>query len=219
MAIIKIQHSFQGYTGIPADRYMNTFMAVTEGPPSPALGALLKDDIAGFYGDLEQYIANTAKAPGRTIRMYDIAEAIPRVPFFEYTQPNAISNVNTTAMPSEVAACLSFEGTQVSGLSQARRRGRIYLGPLTTAAATTATTSPFQCRPAQAFIDAVIAAALALRAGMELSGAIWSVYSPLTNPPSTAECVRWWMDNAFDTQRRRGCDPTLTTNSNYTPGP
>lgn len=221
MAIIHIQHTLQGFSGEPADRFVNTFTVVTEADPTPATLQPLANALVAFYSQaaMGNYLAKAGAAPGRSIQMYNLAEAKPRVPIFEQIDTAPPYTNAVTPLPAEVACCLSFEGTQISGLPQSRRRGRIYLGPLTTNAADAATTTPYTSRPAQSFINDVLGYAETLRADWSASGALWSIYSPLTPLPSTAQAIHWWMDNAWDTQRRRGARPTVSTGFIDDPGP
>jgi hypothetical protein len=210
MPIVRIQHTLQGFSGAPEDRFVNSFIVVTAAPTTGGTGTALLGHLLQFYVSLGTYISQAATGPGSTVQMYDIAEAKPRVPFFEYNEPANPFSTSAGGLPAEVACCLSFEGTQISGLPQARRRGRIYLGPLSTTTLATTTASPYVSRPSQTFIDDVLAAAEALRAGWAGTG-VWSIYSALTPSPSTCEIVRFWVDNAWDTQRRRGARATQTT--------
>lgn len=130
----------------------------------------------------------------------------------------------TTDLPRECAAVLSLHA-DLSGLAEsvpggvsgpkgdthpaARRRGRIYLGPLNSAALGAGTNGPGL---AAAFRTAATAAAhdLAHTAAAAGSGdASWCVWSRTTHKlfPITGG----FMDDAFDTQRRRGIGASTRT--------
>jgi hypothetical protein len=124
-------------------------------------------------------------------------------------------------LPRECAAVLSLQ-TPAAGIAEdtpggvagprgdthpaARRRGRIYLGPLNASAMGTGANGPGLTAT---FRDAVCAAAGALNAHVaSIPGAthfwgIWSRKNTAIYPITTG-----WMDDAFDTQRRRGIGST-----------
>ena len=89
-------------------------------------------------------------------------------------------------------------------VARPRKRGRIYLGPLR---ADTGTTVGNVIRPSTAIRTNVAGAGATL---IDLSGVVrWGVLSQ-------ADEVIWqidhgFIDDAFDTQRRRGEDPTART--------
>lgn len=121
-------------------------------------------------------------------------------------------------LPSEVAVCLSMHGS-LAGLSEsvpgapvgpagdthprARRRGRLFLGPLSQGAADTTSG-----RPLAQFREniGIVAASVRDSAGLAAAGVSWAVFSP-TNW-DTVPVIGGWVDDAFDTQRRRGVAPT-----------
>jgi hypothetical protein len=140
----------------------------------------------------------------------------PRVPIVEdtITLTTAVGN----CLPTECAICLSYEGAPVSGQVQARRRGRIYLGPLIQ---NNTTTSAGRVIVSAATTTAITNAATALAGISGPPDAFWSVFSPTLAGPepwsagtlssAMTQATRGWVDNALDTQRRRGSDPTLRT--------
>jgi hypothetical protein len=116
--------------------------------------------------------------------------------------------VDGTRLPGEVAVVLSFHSllTDVPeevGATRpgARHRGRIYFGPLNTASldASTATVEP-------ATNAALRGAALSF---MALTTAPWSQWSRADAVMRTI--TGGYVDNAFDTQRRRGIAATART--------
>lgn len=110
-----------------------------------------------------------------------------------YGVKNPTATPASSATPRDIALCLSF----YAGQNRPRRRGRLYL--------------PMNDNPS---IGAKPTLALATKA-MDLGDAIsgiggadvdWEVYSP-TN--ATGERVtNMWVDDEYDTQRRRGLKPT-----------
>jgi hypothetical protein len=120
-------------------------------------------------------------------------------------------------LPNEVALCLSYQAVAISGESQARRRGRIFFGPLCNTANTLSATG--ECRPSAALVTALCGAAtlLATPAATAAGDLVhWAVYSPTTDLTETIDDAfqdvdNGWVDNSFDTQRRRGRDATART--------
>lgn len=211
MTIIRIQHTLQGVSGTAEDRFVNNWYVAGVGVPDFTTLDSIAQGLREFYGDdgIGPYMSQAAAAIGRSIRMYDLNDAIPRVPIYESIDSTAPwGNLGANCLPNEVALCLSFEAVQVSGQPQARKRGRVYIGPFSNGALL-ATPTPPQSRPKTELITAMITNASdfgALCTGLSFP---WSVYSP-TN--LTAFPVhRLWVDNAWDTQRRRGIDATAMT--------
>ena len=161
-----------------------------------------------FIGDLGVFFQAIDVWLGATLsgvlnyRAYDMSEPTPRVPFL--LDQDAIT-VGDGDLPQEVALCLSFQGVRISGEDQASRRGRVFIGPLTTAAAVTA-----GGRPHATLISnlAVAGDTLATSANADTTYR-WVVYSPTTGGLTTVN--NGWVDNAFDTQRRRGLAATSRT--------
>lgn len=207
MAIMRIMHTLQGFSGLPEDRFVNTFYALGAVTVDATSGAAIKDALVSFYGDasLGQYMSQSAAGIGRTVKIYDMADAKPRVPKYEFTD-TAIpwGNLGANYLPNEVAMCMSFEAVQVSGLPQARRRGRVYLGPFSVNALAPADATQ-QSRPKLALRASIKTWAATMAAAWQSAGYNWAVYSPTAN--DAHEVVRVWADDAWDTQRRRGVSP------------
>lgn len=191
-------------------------------------------DIAGalsaFYNAIDAYLSQNINSPMR-IELYDHADATPRTPIWDVTQTLGI--VTPVPLPNEVASCLSFRSALTSGVNRRRAHGRVYIGPLNIDAATD---SVGDTRPNSAFRTAVTAAADAYLLPVPNSGSLsvieWSQFSksralglgigvphPANEPNYTAEqlddgykpVVLAWVDDAFDTQRRRGLRPSTRT--------
>lgn len=117
-------------------------------------------------------------------------------------------------LPTEVAGCLSFHASLTGVLEEvgatrprARRRGRIYVGPLTVEAVDT-TAPPYVLNPSFTGTLREAAVRLGSFAGNELStGEGWGVWSRADQ--TVRKVVGGWTDNAPDTQRRRGFSPTV----------
>jgi hypothetical protein len=201
---------FQGASGLAEDRFINVFHfdngdaysdhrdAVTgalldfylgvgtEGPPQfDAIGRYLSPYVSRFFD----------------IRTYDLSTPIPRVPTVVgglLPAPNS-----SQGMPEECAVVLTLHGVPPV---TARRRGRVYIGPLGSVAVTPASSS-LPARPTSNFCgDLTIAAVRLADSAINANG--WSIRSSVPNV-NYVDVASGYVDNALDTQRRRGPDPTI----------
>lgn len=126
---------------------------------------------------------------------YDMADPEPRAPVKEGLI-NALT-VATSAAPTEVALVMAYQAVKVAGLPQARRRGRVYLGPLgDNVFDATGRVPP---GTVQVVRDAGAALLAASNAASDWS---WVQYSSVGQEATPV--VNGWVDNEWDTQRRRG---------------
>lgn len=138
-------------------------------------------------------------------RTYRMSDAKPRTPIASGNW-NFDSSMSGPPLPTEVALCMSFHAPPVSGLPQARRRGRIYVGPLnTTYVASTG-------RPDAALISLIAKAGRdALDDFDDIAGIDWAVHSTKGAEGEGVAVTAGWVDNEYDTQRRRGREATTRT--------
>lgn len=201
MTNILCQAALPSATGLTEDTVVNNWsFDVTSGSTSTKC-ALIVTALNSFYGVIDQYLSNFL-AGTIAYKFYDRADPTPRVPVHEGA---GTVTPGTNTIPTEVALCMSFQAARVSGLNQARRRGRVFLGPLAEAATTNNTG-----RPAAAFITAIDTAGSALlAASIAATDWKWVVWSSANN--SFSYVANGWVDNAYDTQRSRGFRPTSRT--------
>lgn len=194
----KVQARIPMDSGLPNDAAVNTWHFVCE-----IGGSALTDAIAAlddFYGDVANMLSYACSFASATYTAYDMSDPEPRAPVAiveatDYT-------TGTSAAVPELALCLSFQGNRISGTPQARRRGRIYLGPL--ADITNTSTSPVvSAAKVTQLRDAGAALLLASNTATDWA---WVVYSVTDN--DTVTVGSGWVDNAFDIQRRRGLEAT-----------
>jgi hypothetical protein len=219
MGVIRAQVEFDMATALPADKIVNTFhFNALDGAGYPTTAQLDEIDAAlsDFYltvgatgGQALRTMMSEACATTWRIKTYDLSQPKPRIPLRTTEKTNAPGGGDT--LPNEVALCLSFRAANVPGVPGARRRGRIYFGP--NQIANTSTTAPG--RPVQSLINTLRDAALRL-ATRPAADPYWGVYSRanLPNPVAASvipEVVAGWVDNAWDTQRRRGPASTART--------
>lgn len=205
MTVFLAQVTFEHADGLAELRCINTFhFDIIDANPIPDIESL-NTELKNFYNaslggaTIAQYISPRIQrtANASSIRWYRLSDPKPRAPLDVETWTLG-PTTDSSSLPQEVAFCLSYRGSQESGLNMARRRGRIYIGPLALSANGTAQES----QPITGFMTRVRAGAVALRAGAAAVGAPWVVYSPTGG--SHTEIVGGWTDNAWDTQRRRG---------------
>lgn len=149
----------------------------------------------GYY--LSAYIQRSPTVAN--VKVYNWDNEKPRPPLFESNMalPAAAS---ATSLPFEVALCSSYAGQPQAGVSRARQRGRIYLGPFVTGAATTTANQP--SRPSGSLITDAGAAMERLTEQSQTSG--WPTFCVYSRVNQTLYPVtHGWVDNEWDTQRRR----------------
>jgi hypothetical protein len=199
-----------GTSGLPEDRYVNTFwFRQPEGSFSTAQAAdTIADRLQAFYEDagvglnpLTWFLSNQAidEARGLEVRVYDTDEVEPRTPYTE--QRSLTGFVATVPLPNEVAVVLSYYATR----NIPRRRGRVYIGPLNLNALST-TENDGDGTPPLSLRQALQWAAETLSGYEDMP---WSVASRKDGVLRTI--TNGWVDNAFDTQRRRGVQANLRT--------
>jgi hypothetical protein len=231
-AVVTIPHN----SGLPQDAAVNVWSFQNENTAAVASvdAPLIQTRLDNFYTALISLFSSQMNWAGTTLKVYNYVDSQPRVPILEATM--AISGEITTSndLPPEVAMCLSFKGQPVSGTNARRRRGRVYLGPLASAG------SAEIHEVLASWISVVMTAAdnsLAV-VGDQIQ---WAVYSPYTHhgvpvgrninetepgtdtplfPENSSLLTQafvpvhsYWMDNAWDTQRRRGTKATSRTSA------
>lgn len=179
------------------------------------------DAIDAFYAECGDGIAGRISRSTSEMKLYDMSQPQPNAPLATgpLTLP-AAAPTNYSDLPAEAALCVSYAAEPVSGIRPQSLRGRIYVGPLRVPIGADLT------RPASTDVAKMVAAGQAL---LDLSDAAtywrWCVFSPTqaggwlvpgqSGPPNlqgaAARVTNGWVDNAWDTQRRRGLDPTSRT--------
>jgi hypothetical protein len=189
-------------SALPEDVTVNTFAFYTETAKDAVAAASIVGQLNTFYQAFDNFLSSLLSGVG-VVKFYDRADVKPRVPWFL----GALSlEPGPTALPGEVALVLSFRAAAVSGSSPARRRGRVFLGPLAINTMDAATG-----RPLNSVLNEIASAASSLRAaGASDPAWTWQVWSEMDNVGR--EINNGYVDNAFDTQRSRGNDPTARIN-------
>ena len=206
-------------SGIPADSVQNVWHFSIADAVNRAIAA---DELAGylvdFYDAIDGYLSRTLKnnVGAHEIKWYEVnvggfgeGDDFSGSPFLlnTFTTPNI--DYGTQNFPSEIAACLSVEADLSGSFEEfgatrpnARRRGRLYIGPLNI---NTASEEPGtqRARVSNTFQTLLLDAANTLWGAVEtMVGTDWVVYSRAEG--ATYRIIKGWVDDAFDVQRRRG---------------
>lgn len=192
---------------------------------------------AGGIGSIAEYMAHGYTTVD--VHLYEIPgtidpgtgrESVSGPPFYSRLgATNDLANIaklNAKDLPAEVAICLSYQGTPTTGLVQARRRGRVYFGPFNVNAVDMVSGV---ARPGvsirQVLRDSFQAMLTATDPDFEFvvysrpyagRAAIPRVDKPDLPPiaarvGTTIGVDQLWIDDEFDTQRRRGLQRTGRT--------
>jgi hypothetical protein len=209
---VRVIASQTAVSGLPEDDAVNVWHFTSLGTDLLSNCAAIHTALDTFYGSISELYCTNTMTGDFSYKYYDLVDTVPRSVIYT----NTSTGLDTTAgdgLPSECAVCLSFEGELGSGLNRARRRGRLYIGPLSNAVASTVTGYVVVASPA---VGTIIDAAEVMRASGGLDF-VWSVFSPTAagaQPWSSGALLaattyvdHGWVDNAFDTQRRRGTAP------------
>lgn len=206
----------QGSSSLPEDRFITTWCFRSLGAFAIAavqarITALLTDfwlTPVGAGSSVDAYIGPQAsRAAGASkIVTYDLGEATPRTPHTAtFTLGPPLGGTGGVGFPAEVACCLSLRTAHLGP----RGLGRVYIGPLAVGAAFAGAFN--ESRPTPAFRTALGAAAARMRtdAGTTAVPMEWGVLSGADG--IEYEVLGGWVDDAWDTQRRRGLVATGRT--------
>jgi len=205
----RIQVRLQSTSLIPENDSMNVWHFRTPTSTPADVISNITNALNTFYASIADiYNVNTLTGLV-TYKAYDLVDSTPRTPYAEGTI-GTFTFSDADALPTECAITMSFEGELSSGTNRARRRGRLYLGPLDIGPAST--TDGF-VRVGITSAELIRDAANELLAGQDATYT-WSVFSPTAAgaqpwsagsiAAATTAVHHGWIDDAFDTQRRRG---------------
>lgn len=192
--IFRAQCYWQVGSMLPRDRFTITphFQHQQIDIINPADWQALAEDLATGLKGWE--MAPTAHE--LTVKLYKLDDEPPRRPV-----ATVVKTANQSAQPTymrEVALCLSFNG----GTNKPNERGRLYIPHVKCS-----NTAP-AARPPQADRDKV-AALVPIFSGLGGVNVDWGIYSPTKRAFTKAE--RYFVDDEWDVQRRRGDRPTART--------
>lgn len=213
MTTTRIMFVGQGASLLPEDRFVNVFHFhdPTILPFDDSLTELF-DAVENFYtaatpgGNsistyLSLYMSRTAK-----LIAYDMGTSPPRVP---HEVTITLGAALGSGYAEEAAIVVSLAGAPPV---TARRRGRLYIGPLSNSgscivAGTTSQPSRVAIAAANEVGNTIVFAADRLIDEAATTGVPWCIRSTVPSE-NFVPIVSGWLDNAMDTQRRRGPAPT-----------
>jgi len=218
---------WQSVTGLPEDVYTNDFALTFVGEASASDLEDAANNIRDFYSVdggkvhtirdwLSTAVADTANNFHVDIYLVpELPATLLGSPVFTKTYTVAATSTDG-GLPEECSAVLSFHADltgipEESGATRprARRRGRVFIGPLR-AGASDQTSPPMRVH--QDLQDDLVLAAEALAVDMGADAWFWEVWSRADNV--MRDVVGGFVDDAFDTQRRRG--PAATSRTSFT---
>lgn len=211
MANMRAQVVFQGFSNLPEDRFVNTWhfsnsLSAALHVPNivTTLDAFYKEENVG--GEALDEFLSPAVNRQYEYRIYDLADPEPRVPTIIPKSMN--SAAATSGHPEELSIVLSFHGAPPV---TARRRGRIYFGPLANMnTITTASGSQYSSVHVN-IIGHLIEAANAMLTASNANTGGWAIRSSVPTQ-NFVPVTGGFVDNGIDIQRRRGPDASARTN-------
>lgn len=197
MTVYRAQFTFKATDGNPDNAVTNTWYCAGT---SDADAASFVVAVKAFYTTMRTYMSSLVAIGPHVIKTYDMTDPEPRAPIVEENWSFTVAPTGAP-LPPEVSLCLSFQGEKISGVPQARHRGRIYFGPITQSV------NGADGRPTPAFCTSFANAGSVLKLASQPAGTWdWSVFSPTSG--TSVIVTDGWVDNEWDTQRRRGRERT-----------
>jgi hypothetical protein len=189
--------------------FVNTFHFTTNTPTPTELDDI-ENNLISFYNDTHapggaalatELSPNLIRAQSH-VKIYNLDDVPPRVPLRDRTFTLTATGA-ADGFPNEVALCLSYKAAPDGGIPLSRQRGRVYIGPLASA---NWNDSGGDFVPSATVLNKLAGAGKFLAS--VVSTAVWVVHSQaqiddgLTPEDFTVDAG--FVDNAADTQRRRG---------------
>lgn len=208
MGIVRAMITMPTKSALNEDTIVNTWHFNTLGTAELTSLDTISSELATFYQSFIPLYSTKMQPSGTQIRFYRLSDPKPRPPIYtDSLFSTAVVPHATAALPSECAIVLTYQGDRQAGKDQKRRRGRIYLGPWAALGA-----QGDNDRPGTGITNAVHNAASALLAASNSAGGVfqWVVYSQTSVDQNIGDpyvkVTNGYVDNSWDTQRRRGLD-------------
>lgn len=218
MPLIRVTAKMPYSAGLNRDVSENTFSFLTTDSLDPTLAATITDRVKAFYNTaalggashsvsfyISPIVSRTTNACTFVVAEVNATTGLQVEDSIEVPWTLGSAESSVSSLPLEVAMCVSYSGHPDGGfLPKGRRRGRIFVGPLTVTAMAGGTDPSI----ATTIRNETAAAAAALASSADETAA-WVVWSRAAN--AVTGISEGYIDNEFDTQRRRGNDATART--------
>ena len=205
MVMIRAQVILPTFSSLPEHDVTNTFHFQSAGALDDTVATAITLMLSDFYDGVDGILSRVVAVGDAEVKYFDITAAPPRDPWNPGWGFPISPNPANGGLPEEYAIVLSLHAALPHS---PRRRGRLYLGPLSDATLSLGTTSAF-CAVAATTVSAIATAAEALMDASQTASIPWCIYSPTDDV--CREVTGGWVDNSPDTQRRRGHDATSRT--------
>ena len=211
MTILRVQATLNPSSGLPKDGTTNVryfeVSALRSEAEYIAVATSICDAWQAYFGDIFSFFSQLLDGTA-TYKAYNLDQPKPRTPI--YVDTRTIGGVTAgNIMPAEVAVVTSFQANPLAGESQARRRGRNYLGPLKNTvidASTGLVTTSYRTFVKNAELDFITAISNIVEP------TTWGVVHAYDQPGQSISYVtNGWINDEPDTQRRRGRTQTTRT--------
>lgn len=214
----RVQAMLSNDSDEPRDNAVNTWHFTSDevGPDDNTDFVGIVDHLFNnFYTPLDEYLSSNIQGIV-DFKGYKLLDPPERVPF---DATRGTLTPGTSSYPNELAVVLSYRAAYESGIRKARRRGRIYFGPLASSVGQDEDGDVRLTDAARAAMGGVVDALSGPQAITGGSTIEWCVYSPTTyeeEAPVGVEnsvvgltlsffpVIGGKVDDAFDIQRRRG---------------
>jgi hypothetical protein len=200
----QVQWAWIGPSLLPTDQFVTTWYFRNDFGGTPeAAGVRMVDKVRAWWmdtptgqsGHVAEFLPSVITSA--VAKVYDLGEPTPRYPVHTETPAGAAGGSTLAPLPREVALVNSYYGGPGP-----RARGRQYIGPLTIESMTTLTGG------VPAPIGTLRERMVAASTDMATSGTGDTWVQCSTTYGTTLEVIGGWVDNAYDTQRRRGKAPS-----------
>lgn len=205
MPIFLAQTTFPTTDGV-AENYVSNTMhwSVDDDADLPfvvdAIQTLYNTPVGVAGKKIASYLAGSLSRQPNVVltRLYDLSDPKPRAPHYAEFWTLAANDASASDLPTEVALCVSWKGNPTDLAKQDNARNRMYLGPFIPDAS-----GGRPARPISPFYATVQLAFQRLFDNNATPAAFyWVAYS--TKHDEAYDIASGWVDDAWDTQRRRG---------------
>jgi hypothetical protein len=199
-------------TGIGKDTVINNWHMNDNALSGPTIQQKISSwhtALQTFYNSVSSIFSLDIDHANVRMKTYDLDLPVPRLPLVNEIKAITAPPAGSLTLPHEICVVLSFNSTFQSGVNPARRRGRVYLGPLN---ANIMQGSGGDARVASSTLTTIANAATVLKNGGTTEGWDWRTRSEFSDANDIPSVVAGWVDNAFDVQRSRGVTATQRTN-------